>query len=312
MISVVVPVYNNGDTVDALAQRVAAALAPAPYELIFVNDGSRDESIERLRAIAAADPNVRVISLCKNFGQHPAMGAGFEHARGDSIVLMDADLQDHPEDIPTLIDRLRDDVDIVYTCKRGADAGLSIRVTSLVYHHLFSRIVGVSVPPNIGTFRAFNRKVLAALLRYRERSILYGPLMFFMGFRSIFIEVEHHARPSGKSAYSFGKRLALAMSSLMSYTDIPHRLSLYVGGILFAGSVVYGIAVTVQYLLFGSAFPAGFTLILLVLILMLGNLMMTLGIIGSYLFRVYLEVLDRPRYLIAEKINFESRVNGAE
>lgn len=303
VISVVVPVYNNADTIEELAQRLASTLAATNHELIFVNDGSSDSSLNKLRELAGANKRIRVISFSRNFGQHPAICAGFECACGDQIVLMDADLQDRPEDIPALVVGLRENVDIVYTIKRTNSPGLSTRVTSILYHYLFSRIVRVPVPTNIGTFRAFTRKFRASLLRYRERNILYGPLMFYMGFNAAFIEVEHSARQSGRSSYTFRKRLALAVNSLISYTDIPHRMSLYFGGLLIFGSLIYGFLIGTQYILFGRELPAGLTLILLILVMMLGSLMASLGIIGSYLFRVYQEVLQRPRYLVAEKIN---------
>ena len=302
MISVVIPVYNNASTVDELARRIDAALQPAPYEAIFVDDGSADDSLARLKRIAGANPSVKVISLARNFGQHPAISAGFEHAKGDVVILMDADLQDRPEDIPLLVGKLRDDVDIVYTRKARAEEDVAVRLSSALYHYVFSRITRSPRFAEIGTFRAFSRKFLAALLLYRERNVLYGPLMVYMGYKSAIIDVVRGARASG-SGYTFGKRLALAINSLVSYTDIPHRLSIYIGLALFAGSVLYGTAVLVQYLMYGRSLPAGFTLVLLMLTLMLGSLMISLGIIGSYVFRVYQEVLQRPRYLIAEKVN---------
>jgi glycosyltransferase involved in cell wall biosynthesis len=303
MISVVIPVYNNASTVEELARRIDAALLPSPYEAIFVDDGSSDDSLERLKRIAAGNPSAKVISLARNFGQHPAISAGFEHAKGDVVVLMDADLQDRPEDIPRVVAKLRDDIDIVYTCKVRAAEDLAVRISSALYHYVFARITRSPRFAEIGTFRAFSRKFLSALLLYRERNVLYGPLMVYMGFKSAIVEVVRERRPMGGSGYTFGKRLALAINSLVSYTDIPHRLSIYVGLALFAGSVLYGTAVLVQYLTLGRSLPAGSTLILLMLTLMLGSLMISLGIIGSYVFRVYQEVLQRPRYLIAEKVN---------
>jgi dolichol-phosphate mannosyltransferase len=303
VISIVIPVYNNAATVEELARRIDAALQPDPYEAIFVDDGSSDDSLARLKRIAGTNRSAKIISLARNFGQHPAISAGFEHAKGDVVVLMDADLQDRPEDIPRVVAELRDDVDIVYTCKARAAEDLAVRMSSALYHYVFSRITRSRRFAEIGTLRAFSRKFLSALLLYRERNVLYGPLMVYMGFKSAIVEVVRDRRPSGASGYTFGKRLALALNSLVSYTDIPHRLSIYIGFALFAGSVMYGGAVLVQYLMYGRALPAGFTLVLLMLTLMLGSLMISLGIIGSYVFRVYQEVLQRPRYLIAEKVN---------
>jgi polyisoprenyl-phosphate glycosyltransferase len=303
VISVVIPVYNNASTVEELARRIDAALQPAAYEAIFVDDGSSDDSLARLKRIAEENRSAKVISLARNFGQHPAISAGFEHAKGEVVVLMDADLQDRPEDIPRVVAELRGDVDIVYTCKARAAEDMAVRISSTLYHYVFARITRSRRFAEIGTFRAFSRKFLAALLLYRERNVLYGPLMVYMGYKSAIVDVVRERRPSGGSGYTFGKRLALALNSLISYTDIPHRLSLYVGLSLFAGSVLYGAAVLLQYLTLGRSLPEGSTLILLMLTLMLGSLMISLGIIGSYVFRVYQEVLQRPRYLIAEKVN---------
>lgn len=311
MITVVIPVYNNAGSVEELAQRLSSTLAAFAYEIIFVDDGSIDNSREKLRELAENNKHIRLVFFSRNFGQHPAICAGFEYSRGDQVVLMDADLQDRPEDIPLLLAELRGGVDVVYTLKRVAKTGLSNRITSIIYHYIFSKIVRVPVPTNIGTFRALTKKFKIALLRYRERNILYGPLMFYMGFNSKFVEVAHDLRPSGRSSYSFSKRFALAVNSLISYTDIPHRLSLYFGGTLVLGSLIYGIAITTQYVVLGRGLPAGITLLLLIMIMIFGSVMISLGIIGSYLFRVYQEVLNRPRYLVAEQINIESNFDGA-
>jgi glycosyltransferase involved in cell wall biosynthesis len=305
-ISVVIPVFNNAKTLGELASRLAAMFEELKkrFEIVFVNDGSRDQSMEILRKIANGQPWVKVISLSRNFGQHPAICAGFEHVDGEVVILMDADLQDSPEDVPLLVAKLNDSgADIVYTVKHSTEKKFTSRLTSTLYHYVFSRIVETSVPLNIGTFRAFNRKFLEAVLQYKEVNVLYGPLMFYMGFKSCFLELPFSQRLHGKSSYTFSKRLQLAVNSLISYTDIPHKASIMFGALLLAGSLVYAMIVALQYLLFGSSLPGGNTLILLVLCLTLGSVMMTLGIIGSYVFRMYQEVLNRPRYLVQEKIN---------
>lgn len=305
LVSIVAPVYNNGPTLEPLADRVKAAMGGRAYELIFVNDGSRDDSPQILRRLAAERREVVVISFTRNFGQHPAIGAGFESARGEYVVLMDADLQDRPEDIPVLLGELGDGVEVVYTTKREAE-DYSSRLTSRLYHYIFSRIVGQPVPTNIGTFRAFTRRVNEALLSYPERGILYGPLMVYMGFRAKFVEVSHGPRQHGQSAYTLRSRLMLAVNSLISYTDLPHRVLVGVGLTLITGSLLYGGLVLIQYAIGGAALPAGMTLVVLILVLMFGTLTLSLGIIGSYVFRVYQEVLRRPRYLIAETLNLKT------
>lgn len=305
MLSILVPVYNNADTVSELAQRVASALGDREYEIVFVDDGSVDGSAELLKSLASHDRRIKLISLSRNFGQHPSISAALEHAQGDALILMDADLQDRPEDIPALLAPLSGEYEVVYSIKRGPD-GRSQRLSSAIFHYVFSRIVGVKVPANIGTFRAFSARVRDALLLFPERNILYGPLMFYIGFRSTFVEVEHVARAGRTSSYSFGKRLALAINSLLSYTDLPHRLLVYLGTLLVAGSVLYGTVTVIGYFFYGAALPQGLNLIVLLLVLMLGSLTTSVGIVGAYLFRVYEEVLQRPRYIVAERINLSA------
>jgi polyisoprenyl-phosphate glycosyltransferase len=302
MLSILVPVYNNAGTLRELAARIAAALPRMDYEVVFVNDGSLDGSAEILQGLARDNERHKVILLSRNFGQHPAISAALEHARGDSFVLMDADLQDRPEDIPALLAPLAGGHEVVYSTMRGSGRRPQ-RLTSALFHYVFSRIVGVEVPPDIGTFRAFSARVRDALLQFPERRVLYGPLMFYIGFRSTFVEVEHVQRAGQASSYTFGKRLALALNALLSYTDLPHRILVYLGVLLVLGSVFYGLITIIGYLWLGLALPQGLNLIVLLLVLVLGSLMASVGILGAYLFRVYEEVLRRPRYLVAGRIN---------
>jgi polyisoprenyl-phosphate glycosyltransferase len=308
-ISVVIPVYNNASALQELTDRLLVTLKQCAqeFEIIYVNDGSRDKSLALLKELAAKVAAVKVINLSRNFGQHPAICAGFEHASGEVTILMDADLQDKPEDIIDLINKLQaDKTDIVYTIKKSMSKKLTSRLTSVLYHYVFSRLTKFDVPVNIGTMRAFNQKFRQAVLQFKEVNVLYGPLMFYMGFRHSLLELQYQDRPDGASSYTFKKRLQLAFNSLMSYTDLPHRLSMALGVTLLASSFFYSIAIAVQYLFFGSLLPEGSTLIVLMLSLTLGSLMLTLGVIGSYIFRVYQEVLHRPRYLIQETLNLSS------
>ena len=304
LISIVVPVYNNQDSLRELVSRIAATLAALPYEVLFVDDGSRDQSLSLLRELAAENPLVCVISLSRNFGQHPAISAGFARARGSHVVLMDADLQDAPEDIPVLLARLLEErAEIVYTVRAGREKGSGSRLTSRLYHYVFSRIVKADLPQNIGTLRLFTRRVLEAVNAYPEYAAVYGPLMLFIGYKRTFVEVKHHARAHGKSSYSFVRRLSLAANSLVSYTSVPHTVSMIAGLSITLAALLYSLVLLIQYSILGRALPPGLTLVVLLMTFMLGSLMTTLGIIGSYVFRVYQEVLRRPRYHIEESIN---------
>jgi dolichol-phosphate mannosyltransferase len=249
-VSVLIPVYNNEVTVTELFERLVAVLEglDADFEIIFVNDGSRDRSWSIIRGLAEADPRCVGLNLSRNFGQHPAISAGLERCQGDITVLMDADLQDQPEELPKMLAELDDpDVDIVYTTWTMGDA--KGKLSSRLFHSAFSRMALVDLPPNLGTYRAFDRQVLVALLDYPERSAVYGPLMAQMGFGHVYVTVERAAAGGRETSYTFKRRLALATSALISYSNLPHRLVTWIGMTLTASSVLFLIVLVVQYAL---------------------------------------------------------------
>jgi len=304
-----VPVYNNEGTIDQLVERLRQALAAFDYEAIVVNDGSRDRSLALLRAQAASDPRLKVISFSRNFGQHPAIAAALDHATGDVLILMDADLEDQPEHIPLLVETLQtQDCDIVYTTKlEGTTTPRSL--SSDAYHQVFSRTIGVEVPRQLGTYRAFTRKVGDALRAFPERDVLYGPLMFYVGFRSVVLPVVRGVRP-GRSSYTLLKRLRLAINSLVTYSDLAPRVFASAGTVMIVGPLLYGGIVLLQYVIAGRSLPQGLTMIVLLITFLGGTIMLALGVLGVYIFRIFQEVLARPRYVIDETMNLERSRNG--
>jgi len=307
-LSVVLPVYNNAASLPELVPRLmeSCQMISQNYELLFVNDGSHDDSLRILNEFADVEKRVKVICLSRNFGQHPAISAGFECAQGNAIILMDADLQDRPEDIPMLLRELHNSKsDIIYTLKQVDNRRVANRLSSAIYHYVFSKLVGSDVPLNIGTFRAFSRKVLSALLEFPEVNILYGPLMFYIGFKSKAVPLPFVQRPYGKSSYTFVKRLKLAANSLISYTDMPHQLTMLAGGLLLLFTFSYVILVVSQYILVGSTLPSGTTIVIILISTLVGAVLSSLGIMGSYVFRIYQEVLRRPRYLVRSTRNLD-------
>lgn len=301
-LSVLIPVYNNERTLPLLAERLHRALHAFRYELIFVNDGSRDGSLGVLRSLAAADARVKVITLSRNYGQHPAIAAALDAASGDVLALMDADLQDHPEHLPELVKELTEKgVDLVYTTK--VEAGQTARgLTSDLFHRVFSGVVGVAVPRHLGTYRLFTRKVRNALRQFPERHVLYGPLMFYVGFRFVIVPIPRGAS-TGPSSYTFSRRLRLAVNSLVTYSDLPPKLFAGLGITMVILPLLYGAAVLAQYAVVGRSLPQGLTVIVLLLSGLGGIIMLALGVLGVYIFRIFQEVLARPRYLVDETIN---------
>ncbi len=309
-ISIVLPCYRTAKYLRELYRRLVAACegCDSEFEIIMVDDGSPDECWEIILELAAGDSRVKGIHLSRNFGQHPAICAGLDVASGDVIVLMDADLQDRPEDIPKLISALNDAVDVVYTVKESNREAFLTRITSQIYHRVFSQLTNTQVPQHIGTLRVFTRRFLRSMYLYTERNILVGPLMFHMGFEHAIVQVARDDRQGGSSSYSFRKRLALAIDSLLSYTDLPHRFLILFGGIVLFVTIAYSIGLVVQRI-FVTTLPSGLTLLAILLTMSLGATMIGLGVIGIYVFRVYQQVLHRPRYLISRQINLDAKID---
>jgi polyisoprenyl-phosphate glycosyltransferase len=304
-VSVVIPVYRNETSLEELVDRLIRTLEAMgrAFEILLVDDGSPDRSWDVIRALSADHPQVVGLRLSRNFGQHPAIAAGFERARGDVTVLMDADLQDEPEQLPLLVSKLEEGSDVVYTVNVDATGDRASGLTSALFHYAFSKAAHVDVPRGIGTYRAFNRTFREAILSYPERRPLYGPLMLYMGFTASFIPVERRPSAEGRSGYTFLKRLGIAADTLASYTNVPHRLILFLGSALTAASLLYLVVLVVDYAIRGSELASGVTLLLGVVLLLMGGVLFSLGILGSYVFRVFEEVLGRPRYLVAEATN---------
>lgn len=307
-VSVVIPVYRNEASLDELAARLVGTLRKlgGAFEIVLVDDGSPDGSWEVIRRLGAEHPEIVGLRLSRNFGQHPAIAAGFERARGELTVLMDADLQDEPEELPRLLEQLEGGADVVYTVNVDEKGSSNSRLTSALFHYSFSRVANVEVPQSIGTYRAFNRTFREALLRYPERGALYGPLMLYMGFKTSFIPVQRKDRADGdRSSYGFLKRMSLAVDTLVSYTNVPLRLLVIMGAAISALSAIYLGVLIVDYFIRGPVFASGVALLLGVTLLFMGTVLVSLGVVGTYVFRTFQEVLGRPRYLVAETVDPE-------
>lgn len=313
-VSVVVPVYRNESSLDELVERLVAALGATErsFEILLIDDGSPDRSWEKICELHDRHPEVVGLRLSRNFGQHPAIAAGLERARGDITVLMDADLQDEPEQLPNLLTRLEEGSDVVYTVNVDDRGSGRTGLTSALFHYSFSRMTQIDVPRSIGTYRAFNRLFREALLLYPERRPLYGPLMLYMGFKAAFVPVERRARTAGKSSYTAFKRLGLAADTLVSYTNLPHRALLLLGATLTTASALYLGVLVVDYAVRGPELATGLTLLIGITVLFMGAVLTSVGIVGIYVFRVFQEVLGRPRYLLAATIGTDPRLQDAD
>lgn len=308
MISVVVPVLNEEETLGALEQRLSPVLDSLDdaCEVILVDDGSTDQSPVLMALLAQRDPRYKVVMLSRNFGHQAAITAGLDRAAGDAIVVMDGDLQDPPEVIPELVEQWRAGYDVVYAVRRRRDGEPRLRAfRAAVFYRLFRVVANIDAPVDVGDFRVIDRRVLAALNGMPERHRYLRGMISWVGFRQTGVEYTREERFAGRSKYSFRKLLKLGMDGMFSFSDVPLRLALRVGLAVSVLSLAAGVAAI--GIKIAGLFPIPGTATIVVLSSFLGGLqLLILGVLGTYVGRVYDEVKARPLYLVDREFGFEA------
>jgi undecaprenyl-phosphate 4-deoxy-4-formamido-L-arabinose transferase len=307
-ISIVVPVYNEEPVLPELLDRLtrAAEALGQPYEIIFVNDGSRDGSFEILAAAARRDPNIVVVDLNRNYGQHAAVFAGFEAVRGEIVVTLDADLQNPPEEIPRLVRKLEEGYDVVGTVRMHRHDTLFRRAASRCVNKLTAWTTGVALHDYGCMLRAYRRGVIDALCASREASTFIPVLAVMLAGRVTEIPVEHALRAAGKTKYSLRKLLVLQFDLLTSFTVLPLRITMAVGVVTALLSLAAAAVLLAGRIVMGSEWAIGgvFT-VLAVLFVFVGILLFAIGLLGEYVGRIYTEVRHRPRYVVRRVVRDE-------
>lgn len=313
-ISVIVPCFNEEDVLEECHRRLSQVLTEAGehYELLFVNDGSRDRTAEMLRDLYARDSHVVAVMLSRNFGHQTAVSAGLQTARGKAVVIIDADLQDPPEVIPLMLERWRSGFEVVYgvRSKREGESGFKLW-TAAIFYRIISRLSDVKIPEDAGDFRLMDRRAVNGMLAMPERQRLLRAMSSWIGFRQSPLNYERAARFAGTTKYPLRKMINLALDGIVSFSTVPLRL-VTICGFLAAAASFAGILYSVAVRLFTHEWVRGwFTLF--IGILFLGALqMISLGIVGEYIGRIYTEVKQRPLYLIGELLQRPSRVQTPE
>jgi polyisoprenyl-phosphate glycosyltransferase len=301
LVSVVAPVYNEGAGVERFVRRMAEVLGDAGvrYELVLVDDGSADDSWERVTRQATVDARVRGVRLSRNFGKEAAVIAGLEHAAGDAVVVIDADLQHPPTAIPVMLERWRDGVHVVEAVKRNRTGqSLGNRLAARLFNLSFTRMTDVDLV-NATDFRLLARPAVDALLRLPEHSSFFRGTSSWIGFRRCTVEVDIDHREGGASRWTFRSLSRLAVNGLTSFTSAPLHLVTIVGLAFACFSVVLGAQTLIRWVRGGSV--AGFPTVILLLLVMGSCILLGLGVIGEYLARIHEEVRARPRYLVQER-----------
>jgi len=305
-LSVVVPVHNEEAVLPEFHRRLAAALdglaADFATEIVYVNDGSGDASMRHLVELHESDVRVAVIDLSRNFGKEIAMSAGLDHARGDAVIVIDADLQDPPELIPDMVRAWQAGSDIVRMrrASRASESWLK-KATARAFYRAIGRIGEIDIPPDVGDFRLLSRRAVAALLRFPERSRFMKGLFAWIGFPSVEIVYDRDGRFAGESKWNYWRLWNLALEGITSFSVGPLKMASYVGFATATYAFGYGVYVIGKTLLYGE--PVRGYPTLLVVVLFLGGLqLMALGIIGEYLARMFIEVKARPLYLVQRNL----------
>jgi len=312
-ISIVVPVYNEEENIEHFAQSVAEVMKSLPYayEILFIDDGSRDRSREILRELGARDAHVQSIFLARNSGHQIALTCGTDHADGDAVVTMDGDMQHPPELLPVLLSKWEEGFEIVQTVRLTTEgASLFKRLTSKYYYRLLNALSDVEIQEGGSDFRLMDRKAVLALRRYREHARFIRGIVGSMGFRKTTVEFVAHERFAGYSKFSLHKMISFALDGILAYSVQPLRIAFYVG--LLSALLAVLLFLHVLFETLSGATVPGWSTIVVCSLFFGGMQMMLLGICGEYIARILQEVKNRPLYLIAQENRRRNGQQGEE
>jgi glycosyltransferase involved in cell wall biosynthesis len=302
-VSIIVPVYNEEDVIEAFYHRLAAVIEQLrlDVEMIFVNDGSTDRTMSVLGTLRMDDQRIGILDLSRNFGKEIAMAAGLDHALGDAVIIIDADLQDPPELIPELIEKWRSGYDVVYA-KRIERRGESLmkRLTARAFYRVMRKVAKVKIPEDTGDFRLLSRRAVAALRKLRERRRFMKGMFAWIGFPQIAVPYNRDPRYAGTTKWSYWRLWNFAIEGITSFTTTPLYIATYVGIVTAFGALVFGAYIVVDTLIHGNPVP-GYPSLMAIVLLLGGIQLITMGIIGEYLGRMFDESKNRPLYLLQDE-----------
>ena len=303
-LSIILPFYNEEENIELLYQALIPVLQPLnlSWEIIFVDDGSRDRSFEVVKKLSLQDNSIRALSLSRNFGHQVALTAGLQHARGNMVITMDADLQHPPEVIPLMLEKFREGFEIVNTRRIDSkETGYFKKQSSRFFYRFINRISDISIAESSSDFRLMSRKALDAFLQFGERDRFTRGLVSWMGYPQTLVDYDCPPRFAGKSKYTLRKMIHFAADGITAFSAKPLRIASYMGVVVFLLGLAYAVFAIIQNIL-GKTVP-GWTSLLVTVLLLGGIQLLSLGIIGEYLARIFNESKSRPLYFIKDQIN---------
>jgi glycosyltransferase involved in cell wall biosynthesis len=299
--------HNEEANIEAFFSRLKTLFQEldTPYEIVCVNDGSTDGTLDRLIEYQEQDPHIRLIDLSRNFGKEVALTAGLDYSKGAAVIPIDADLQDPPELIPEMIEKWREGYDVVYATRRSRQGESTVkRTTANLFYRLLRRISEIEIPRNTGDFRLMDRRVVDALKRMPERNRFMKGLFAWVGFNQTAIYYDRDPRLAGETSWNYIKLWRLAVDGITSFSATPLKVWSYLGLFLSVTALIYAAYLVIRVLLHGVDVP-GYASMMVVILFMGGMQLITLGVMGEYLGRIFTEVKRRPLYLIKETRGFE-------
>ncbi len=316
ILSIVIPTYKSEVNLSLLIERLESVLSGLSYtyEIIFINDNSPDNTMSLLREICAKNSRIKVVSMSRNFGQQVAISAGLQYANGDAVIIMDDDLQDPPEFIPEFVNKWEEGYEVVYAVRKSRKENFLKRSFYGLFYRVLVKLSNIPIPADSGDFGLIDKKIVTIINSMPERDRFVRGLRAWIGFKQTSVECERAARHQGKPAYSFLKILKLSLDGLVSMSNVPIRISSAVG-IMVSGIAFLGFIFTLLQRIITYLYPdhplaiwPGMSTIVLSILLLGGVQLLSIGILGEYIGRIYNDVKQRPLFLVEETIGFEVRV----
>jgi len=305
VLSVVIPVFNEEGNLPILYERLTTVLQDAEpnYEVIFVNDGSRDRSGELMQTLAARDSHLQVVELARNFGHQIAISAGLDFARGNAVVIMDADLQDPPEVLPQFVAKWREGYEVVYAIRERRKEGWFKRTAYAFFYRLLHTIASIDIPLDAGDFCIMDRRVVDLLVHMPERNRFVRGIRTWVGYDQVGLAYERQARYAGEPKYNFRKLIYLALDGLVSFSYVPLRMITMSGFGMSFISIMMAVFYAIKKLTVGLS-PPGFATTVVSIFFLAGVQLITLGVIGEYIGRIFEEVKRRPLYVVRRVVHY--------
>lgn len=308
-LSIILPMYNEAACVNGFFERVLPILDDQglTYEFICINDGSSDNTLEVLLDLQKSIGAIKIIDLSKNFGKEIALTAGIDHCQGDAVIPMDVDLQDPPEVIPKLLKKWKEGFEVVHAVRKKRDSdSFAKRTTAKLFYRIFNSLTNENIPYNAGDFRLMSYKTICALRQLPEKTRFMKGLFNWVGFKSTYIEYDREQRVAGKTKWNYWKLWNFALEGIISFSSIPLQVWSYIGAIISIISFGYASFLIISVLIFGRDIP-GYASLMVAILLLGGIQLISLGVIGEYIARIFQEVKHRPLYIINEKYSIDEK-----